>query len=133
MKNKVNPASDITRIDAQTRVYFDGACPLCRAEIAAYQRADGGDGLRWVDVTRCDAAELGPDLDRSTALARMHVRRADGTLVQGAAAFVEIWAVLRRWRWLARLAGVPGVLPLMDLAYLGFLKVRPLWRRGRAS
>jgi predicted DCC family thiol-disulfide oxidoreductase YuxK len=133
MNNTVNPTPDKACHGAQARVYFDGACPLCSAEIAAYQRAEGGDGLRWVDVTRCEAAELGPDLDRSTALARMHVRRADGTLVQGAAAFVEIWAVLRRWRWLARIALIPGVLPLMDLAYLVFLRVRPLWRRDRAS
>ncbi len=114
-------------------MYYDGACPVCRTEIAAYQRADGGDDLHWIDVTRCEAGELGPDLDRAAALARMHVRRADGTLVQGAAAFVEIWASLVRWRWVARLARIPGVLPLMELGYRGFLKCRPLWRRRSAA
>jgi 3-demethoxyubiquinol 3-hydroxylase len=117
-----------TGSSGQPCVYFDGGCPLCRAEITAYQRAEGGDSLRWVDVHDCDPAELGPDLDRHAALARMHVRRPDGTLVQGAAAFVEIWSALARWRWLARVASIPGVVPLMDLGYRIFLVVRPLWR-----
>ena len=109
-------------------VYYDGGCPLCRAEIATYQRTEGGDALRWVDAHGCDPVELGAGLDRSSALARMHVRRADGSLAQGAAAFFEIWSALPRWRWLARLARLPGILPLLDFAYSLFLRVRPLWR-----
>lgn len=125
------PATDATASPVTAAgpcVYFDGACPLCRAEIAGYQRAEGGASMRWVDAQACAPEELGSDLDRSAALARMHVRRADGTLVQGAAAFVEIWSHLPRWRVLARLARLPGVLPLLDLGYRGFLRVRPLWR-----
>ena len=49
------------------------------------------------------------DLSRQQALARFHVRRADGRLVSGAAAFVSLWQQLPRWRWAARLAGLPGV------------------------
>lgn len=118
-------------------VYYDGGCPLCRAEIASYQRTAGGESLRWVDAHASSPAELGPDLDAATALARMHVRRSDGKLLRGAAAFAEIWSHLPRWRWLARLARLPGVLPVVDLLYTVFLVVRPLWRgrtkRGAAT
>ncbi|MCX7062322.1 MAG: demethoxyubiquinone hydroxylase family protein [Gammaproteobacteria bacterium] len=113
-------------------VYYDGGCPLCRAEIASYQRTEGGESLRWVDAHAGSAADLGPDLDAATALARMHVRRADGTLLQGAAAFAEIWSHLPRWRWLAKLARLPGMLPVLDVLYTVFLVVRPLWR-GRSG
>jgi 3-demethoxyubiquinol 3-hydroxylase len=109
-------------------VFYDGGCPLCRTEIAAYQRSPGGDTLRWVDVQQCAPAELGQDLQRSAALAKLHVRRSDGTLVQGAAAFVEIWSALPRWAWIARLARLPGMIALLNLGYAGFLRVRPLWR-----
>lgn len=109
-------------------VYYDGGCPLCRAEIATYQQTAGGDTLAWVDAQACGVAELGSGLDRSNALARLHVRRADGTLLQGAAAFAEIWSALPGWRWLARLARLPFVLPILDVAYTGFLRIRPLWR-----
>jgi predicted DCC family thiol-disulfide oxidoreductase YuxK len=115
--------------DGKACVYYDGACPLCRAEIASYQRTEGGDTLRWVDASAGSAATLGPDLDQATALARLHVRRADGTLLRGAAAFAEIWASLPRWRWLARIARWPGMTACLDVAYSAFLRVRPLWRR----
>lgn len=124
----VQPASK-----EQCSVYYDGACPLCRAEIANYQRAAGSDALKWIDAHGCSPAELGSDLDRPAALARFHVRRADGTLLQGAAAFVEIWSLLVYWRWLARLARLPGMLSLLDLGYAGFLKVRPIWRRAPSA
>ena len=56
------------------------------------------------------------------------IRFSDGTLVQGAAAFAEVWSALPSWRWLARVARLPGVLPLLVLGYTGFLRLRPLWR-----
>jgi predicted DCC family thiol-disulfide oxidoreductase YuxK len=110
-------------------VYYDGGCPLCRAEIASYQRAPGGESVRWVDAQSCEPSQLGAGLDRSTALARLHVRRADGSLLKGAAAFAEIWAALPRWRWLARVTRLPGMLTVLDLGYSAFLRVRPLWRK----
>jgi demethoxyubiquinone hydroxylase (CLK1/Coq7/Cat5 family) len=109
-------------------VYYDGACPVCSAEIATYRRMPGAEQLRWVDAAACGPDDLGPGLQRQDALARMHMRRADGTLVRGAAAFVEIWSALPRWRWLARMARLPGVLPLLERGYRGFLRVRPWWR-----
>ena len=117
----------------QLSVYFDGGCPLCRAEIAAYQRMKGGDFVCWGDVNSCGEAELGSALDKSKALARLHVRRADGTLVDGAAAFAEIWAALPAWRWLSRVARLPGVTPMLELGYVLFLRLRPLWRPQAAA
>lgn len=86
--------SDSKPTDGALCVFYDGGCPLRRAEIPSYQRTEGGDSLRWVDVAASEPAELGTDLDAAKALARLHVRRADGTLVQGSAAFAEIWSRL---------------------------------------
>ena len=61
-------------------------------------------------------------------MARMHVRRADGELVSGAAAFAEMWRHMQGLRWLGRLLALPLVKAVADLAYRGFLRVRPLWR-----
>jgi len=40
---------------AKSTVYFDGSCPLCRAEIAHYRGMDRGGVLCFVDVSRTDA------------------------------------------------------------------------------
>jgi predicted DCC family thiol-disulfide oxidoreductase YuxK len=93
-------------------------------EIGYYSRLEGGDRIEFVDVSRADAS-TGGHLDRASALSRIHLRRADGALMSGAAAFVEVWRLLPRWRWAARLASLPGMLTLLEASYRGFLLVRP--------
>ncbi len=114
--------------DATTTVYYDGGCPVCTREIAQYRRATGADRLTFVDVASCDPSALGASLTRDQALARMHVRRADGRMVSGAAAFAALWQSLPRWAWLGRIAATPLVLPVLELGYAGFLRLRRLWR-----
>lgn len=111
-------------------VYFDDACPVCSREIAMYRRQPGADGVQWQALSTCDAAALGPGLNRADALARLHVRRADGQLVSGAAAFLAIWHALPRWAWLARLLDRAPLVAVLDLAYNGFLRLHRLWRRA---
>jgi demethoxyubiquinone hydroxylase (CLK1/Coq7/Cat5 family) len=114
-------------------VYFDGACPLCRREIAHYRRAAGEAGIDWVDASACPPSALGGDLPRQAALSRLHVRLADGSLVAGAAAFAAIWARLPGYSWLAALAARRPVMAAMEIAYAAFLRLRPLWRRAEPA
>jgi predicted DCC family thiol-disulfide oxidoreductase YuxK len=107
-------------------VFYDGACPLCSAEIATYRQMRGGDSIDWQDVANGPP----PDgLDRETALARFHARRADGELVSGFRAFLAVWRVHPRLAPLARLLDRPPFTWFGEAAYRIFLKVRPLWRR----
>ena len=106
---------------------FDGGCPVCRREVSHYQRLHPVQPLRFVDLSSDPA--LPPDAPPTEALlARLHARLPDGRWVHGARAFVALWACLPGWRWLARAAAFPGVVPVLDLAYAGFLRVRSLWR-----
>jgi len=109
-------------------VYFDGSCPLCRAEIALYRKQAKAETLCFVDASG-PAAPLGEDLDRHRAMRRFHVRKEDGRLVSGAAAFVEIWKQLPGWRWAARAAAIPGMLVILEMAYRLFLSARPYLTR----
>ncbi|WP_426147863.1 demethoxyubiquinone hydroxylase family protein [Polaromonas sp. DSR2-3-2] len=104
-------------------VLFDGACPLCRREVGVYQALEPAQPVAWLDVSEASAA-LTPE-DRARYLARFHVRRQDGSLLSGAAAFVALWRVMPGWRWLARFAMLPGVTPVLEQLYRGFLRVRP--------
>lgn len=111
-------------------VYYDGSCPLCRAEIDHYRGCRGGDRLAFVDVGRDASAALGEGLDRRAALARFHVRDPQGRLVSGAAAFARLWRVLPNWRWLGRIVefrifGFRPLLPVAEVAYRSFLPLRP--------
>lgn len=111
-----------------TTVYYDGSCPLCSVEIGHYASCKGADRLRFVDVSKPDVC-LGDDLTRQQAMGRFHVRRSDGVLVSGARGFTELWGALPKWRWLARGARFPGIMPLLELSYRGFLTFRPMLSR----
>jgi ubiquinone biosynthesis monooxygenase Coq7 len=109
-------------------VLYDGSCPLCRREIAhvkglAQGRSDSG--LCFLDISQPAAGTAAFAEERAALLARFHVQRSDGSRLHGAAAFVAMWGRLPGWRWLARLARLPGMLTLLEVAYRVFLKLRP--------
>ena len=108
----------------KSTVYFDGSCPLCRAEIGYYQRKDQYSALCFVDIS--EPGGIPPEgITQERAMKRFHVRASDGRILSGAAAFVEVWTRLPRWSWAARLAGLPGVTPLLEVGYRLFLPIRP--------
>ena len=109
-----------------TVVYFDGTCPLCSVEVGYYARLAEDDRLRLVDASE-GAEGLGGNLTQAEAMARLHVRLSDGSLVSGARAVVAIWDTLPRWRWAARIARLPGVMAVLELGYRLFLPVRPFF------
>ena len=125
MTQDATPQTDPARAAA---VFFDGGCPVCRAEISAYRRMQGAGSVDWRDV---NTAELPPGLDRELALARFHVARADGALVSGFRAFMAVWRVHPRLRLAAMVLDYPPFAWIGEAAYRVFLAVRPLWRRRR--
>lgn len=110
------------------KVLYDGACPMCRAEIAHVKglaNKTPTSGLLFIDISSNDSQLACYQEDKEQLLARFHVERMDGSRVDGAKAFIAMWERLSGWRWLARFSKIPGMLCLMELAYRGFLKVRP--------
>jgi len=118
-------------MSGQTRltVYYDEACPVCSREMGFYQRQAGGDDIQWVDVATCDPRLLAPQLDRNRALARLHVRREDGEMVDGTAACAAIWRKLPRLSMLGVIASWRPVGIALELGYGAFLRLRRAWRR----
>lgn len=111
--------------EADVSVFYDGACPLCRREIAWMRRLDRHGRLDFVDVS--DAFAACP-IDRVELLARFHVRER-GTLHSGAAAFAAMWRALPMMRPLGLLARHRIVLQALEALYLAFLRIRPQLQR----
>lgn len=113
---------------SKSTVYFDGSCPLCRAEIGYYQRKDQDRALCFVDISESGAVPPS-GITQERAMKRFHVRASDGHVLSGAAAFVEVWTRLPGWRWAARAASLPGALIALEWGYRIFLPVRPFISR----
>ena len=128
----INTAPGATPTAAALTVYYDGACPVCSREIAVYCRQVGAEQCVWVDASSCPDSALGAGLSRDRALARFHVRRADGVLVDGMRGFTVLWRALPRFAWAGRIAAIRPIPRWLDAAYSVFLRARPLWQGARS-
>lgn len=100
----------------ETRVLYNGECPVCSYEINHYAAYSQQNGLpiRFEDLNE-DALEdwgLTPD-----AAARRLYLMKDGRMLSGIPAFIVLWQDMPRYRWLARVVALPGVNTLACLSY----------------
>ena len=125
--------SDKNAVSGRPAVFFDGSCPLCAAEISTYQKCRGADKIDWVDVADDGNGErtetIAPGLRRTDAMRRFHMRRSDGKIVSGGAAFAELWAVLPAFSWAGRIGRRRPVSLLLEGFYRAFLPIRPLLQK----
>lgn len=114
-------APETTNADQSPIVYYDGACPLCRAEIGLYKRL--GAKAQFCDV----AAEAAPPegISRAEALKRFHVMDRNGRVRSGARAFAELWKATPGWRCAGRIGALPPFVWIGEGIYRVFLLTRP--------
>jgi predicted DCC family thiol-disulfide oxidoreductase YuxK len=107
-------------------VWYDGACPLCRREIALMRRLDWRGAIVFIDVATAPVPSC--PIDRASLLARFHAEE-DGVVHDGAAAFAAMWRAIPLLRPLGLAARNPAVLRLVERAYRLFLRLRPSLQR----
>lgn len=113
-------------------VYYNGACPICRAEITRYRAVSRARRrpLVWVDVARDpDALKRRGDW-AVDPFRRLHVVDREERLLAGLDAFVAIWRELPPLRRLAAVAGAPIIRPLAAWLYDDVMAPW-LWRRQK--
>jgi predicted DCC family thiol-disulfide oxidoreductase YuxK len=99
-------------------VCYNGACPVCRAEIEHYRRrAPQGAALVFLDVAADPGAAARLGLAGDRPFRRLHAIDAHGRILSGVAAFAQVWERLPGYRWLARLVGRPLPRRLAGFAY----------------
>ena len=107
---------------AAVKVWYDGACPLCRREIAMMKRLDHRGAINFVDVS--GDAPVDCPVDRADLLARFHAEE-NGKVWSGAAAFAAMWRAIPVLRPLGLMARNRFALAVLERLYRGFLRLRP--------
>ena len=110
-------------------VFYNGACPICGAEVRHYQALAARDGapLAWVDISRERDALLGYGIDAAGAKRRLYAALGDGRLLAGVDAFAALWLRLPRYRRLARIVTMPGLKGAAALVYERVLAPGLVW------
>ena len=116
---------------SKTKVYYNSACPVCKAGIEFQQRklGEASEGVEWIDVHRYNeaACEVNPDLE--LVRERLHVVDETGGVHVGADAFAELWSKTPGQNAWARIVRAPGIRPLSRWLYNGFAALLYRWNR----
>lgn len=101
---------------SNTQVLYNADCPVCRFEIDHYRTYAAREGLdiAFDDLNGEGIARWG--IDRDTAARRLYVL-SEGELLGGIDGFRALWQDMPRYRWLARVIGVPGIYQGAMFAY----------------
>ncbi|MGM0631912.1 MAG: thiol-disulfide oxidoreductase DCC family protein [Pseudomonadota bacterium] len=105
------------------RVFYDGSCPLCAAEMKQLMAADRDGQVELQDISRPDFAERFPHIDPVQADRILHGETDDGTRLYGLDVTVRAWSLAGKgWRvnWLRW----PVIRPVADRVYLFFARHR---------
>lgn len=116
---------------AKTKVYYNGACPVCAAGIEQQKRKLEGSAAQvdWIDVHSDNAAacEVGDDLE--FVRERLHLRDESGALQVGSEAFLALWRLTPGQGRLARSRALPIIRPVFRWSYNLFAAGLYRWNR----
>jgi len=110
----------------EVEVFYDGACPLCRSEIAFLRWFDRRGRIRFTDIAAPDFDPRVVDSTFETLMERIHGRLPDGTVITDIEGFRRLYAAVGFGPliWLTRL---PVVSQALDVGYEVFADNRLRW------
>lgn len=108
----------------KTKIFVDGNCIVCSAEISHYKRI-APDRFELVDISdpSFDSSTYGLSTDAVNK--HMHVLTPDNKVLKGVDAFAHIWSRIPRYDWAEKAIKLPGVNAMARLGYEGFARIRP--------
>jgi predicted DCC family thiol-disulfide oxidoreductase YuxK len=117
------------------RVYFNSACPVCRAGIATQRERMNATGtgceIEWRDINEEPEALVQHGITLDDVRRKLYVEDEHGSLRVGADAFTALWQETPGWRWLGRLLSVPGMSMLARWGYDRFADRLYAWNRRK--
>lgn len=113
-------------------VYYNSACPVCRAGIAAQKGRMQQCEVVWTDVHETPAACSEVDASLAAVREQLHVTDAQGRVRVGVDAAVAIWRQSPGEAWKAWIFSLPVIHALAGLGYRLFARLLYRWniRKG---
>ncbi|HEU4590917.1 MAG TPA: DUF393 domain-containing protein [Steroidobacteraceae bacterium] len=112
------------------KVYYNSACPVCKAGIEGQMQKGSACEIQWADVHRDNALAAEVEADLEFVRERLHVVDEAGKLHAGFDAFLEIWRNSPTERWKARILGLPLIRQVCRIAYNLFAVMLYKWNKS---
>lgn len=117
--------------DDKIQVYYNSACPVCRAGIENQKGKMQDCEVAWKDVHTDHKLITEIDSDLEFVRERLHVVDENGDLQVGFAAFIAIWRNSPREKWKSMLLGLPIIKQLGRTGYNIFAALLYKWNRSK--
>ncbi len=113
------------------KVYYNSACPVCKAGIDEQMKKDSICEIQWNDVHKNNGlvSDVGSDLEYVRE--RLHVIDENGDLQVGFNAFLAIWCNSPKEVWKAKLLGLPLLKQLFQFSYNIFAAALYKWNKAK--
>ena len=94
--------------------YFNKSCSICRTEINHYKKINNS--IDWIDVVNNNDALNQTNLSSRDLIRRLHVIKSN-KLYKGLDAFLIVWQEIPRYKFLAKIIGLPVIFHISWLIY----------------
>lgn len=107
----------------ELKIFYDGGCPLCLAEMKHLLKLDQHNKIDLVDINQADFQTKHPNINRAKADQILHGQLTDGSILLGLDVTHKAWSLVGKGKWTAILRW-PLIRPIADFAYLQFARRR---------
>lgn len=107
----------------ELRIFYDGNCPLCSAEMRQLKARDPNNLIALEDLNASDFSERFSHIDKDYANTILHGETAKGEVLLGLDVTCKAWALTGTRAWI-QLLRLPVIKTVADWTYLRFAKHR---------
>lgn len=108
---------------AELKIFYDGGCPLCLAEMKHLLKLDQQKKLLLIDINQQDFEQKYPHISRREADRILHGELADGSIILGLDVTHKAWSLVGKGKWTAMIR-LPIIGSVADYVYLQFARHR---------
>ena len=108
---------------AELKIFYDGGCPLCLAEMKHLLRLDIYKKIDLVDINQQGFQAKYPNISRTKADQILHGQLADGSILLGLDVTHKAWSLVGKGKWTAIIRW-PIIRLIADFFYLQFARHR---------
>ena len=113
------------------KVYYNSACPVCKAGIESQMGKESVCDIQWHDVHQDNGLVSGLNANLEFVRERLHVIDENGQIQIGFDAFLVIWRNSPPESWKSKLLGLPFIKQLCHAAYNLFAAALYRWNKSK--
>jgi predicted DCC family thiol-disulfide oxidoreductase YuxK len=115
----------------EIKVFYNSACPVCKAGIEGQMDKESSCPIQWNDVHQDNQLVSEVDAELEFVRERLHVIDETGKLQVGFNAFLAIWHNSPKETWKAKILGLPVIKQICQVLYNLFAAALYKWNRSK--